>query len=796
MRRNLLVIILLLLIVAIAALSWNTQENFDSATDVASTLTNDRTNPLASATNPRKNPAAQIGISTEDANAMRTMYASAFPKAEGFATAPLINDENSFLGLVKFCQENGDGDRPFDNSKFSANCGVCTTEGTTVLLDSNGNPTRFTKPTGVLVYKDDKDRAVTDMTTNGYAFPNVVPSMGAATCLGASASGDSKPVLAINQKDLTAFKKRVACQAGHAIGGECGLCVSPNVYSYVPSSGDINPISILLWGVGTIIVRLQGNIVQPVGAAGPDASGNIPPAMLSMKTPLIFQLGAAREGAPLEFEIAKTSDVYAYGALKSTNTTGGQYILPLDKFIERDTASNTFPRYLPPMTFAEIGGRSLKKIVPSNNLSSMHLISEIPVTLVQSDQLAAYDCPTSPIMTLQASAEILVDDPCLNPRGQSAGNFTDECLKDAVTKAGCSMDGEWYKNTAATAGSRTVGDFIKWMKDQIPNTTTDIAAAKGCLGKDISTPCDAYVTGAGASAVPSKQCMIYTYKNASAGSRIGSSYTGSSQYTSLENSKPQFCQSDGKLNPATDSGLARLQAVATGYGGQKGLVAVRTYLSDVYTKATNSTLDLNKTDAQGGRKDSWYDCIGLMIADPALGIVRTLASGSVQSAPQTKCETSLPSNYTPIYNKVIGSVPMRSGDYSLSFSIKPTAFSGNWTNIIRFQSTVVGQGDCCTPGQRSPAIWFFPGTLNLHVRIGDMWDGNWGINTDPIPLGQTSTFNLVCKGKSVTLTVNSWTYTVTQPSTRATAATMRVYAGDPWYLPAQAAVTNLCYTVL
>lgn len=794
MRKNLLIITLLLLIV-ILALSWTTQENFDGA---AATLIKDRTSNLAARTNPRRNPAVPIGISKKDASTVRTMYASSFPVPadEGFEIAPLINDENSYLGLVKFCQENGSGDRPFDNTKFAENCGVCTTEGTTKLLDNNGNPTRFTKPTGVLVYKQDKERAVAVAATNGYPFPNVVPSLQAATCLGASASGDSKPVLAINQKDLAAFKKRVACQAGHAIGGECGLCVSPNVYSYVPSSGGINPMTILLWGVGTVTLTLGGQVIQPIGAPKPDASGKTLPATLSATTPLTFQLGAAREGTPLEIEIVKTSDIYLYGALRSTNTTGGVYILPLDKFIESDRASNTFPRYLSPMTFSQIGGRSLKKIVPSNTLSRMQLVSSIPVTLLQSDQLAAYDCPTSPIMMLQASAEVLIDDPCLNPRGQSAGNYTDECLKDAVIKAGCSVDGDWYKNTAAATGSRSVGEFIRWMQAQKPKTTTDIAAAKGCLGTDISTPCDAFVTAAGASAVPSKQCMIYTYTNSSAGSRIGSSYTGSREYTSLEASTTQFCQPDGNLNPETNSGLARLQAVAAGYRGQKGLAAVRTFLSDVYAKATNATLDLNKTDSEGGRKDSWYDCIGLVIADPAVGVVRTLASGTVQSVPQTTCRPGLSSSYKPQINRVLGTVPMTRGDYSLSFTIKPTGLVGNWSNIIRFRSAAVPMADCCTPGQRSPAIWFFPGTLNLHVRIGDLNDGNWGINTDPIPMGQPVTFNLICKGNSVTLTLHKWSYTMKQPSSRAKGTNMTIYGSDPWYPAAQADITNLCYTEL
>jgi hypothetical protein len=158
-----------------------------------------------------------------------------------------------------------------------------------------------------------------------------------------------------------------------------------------------------------------------------------------------------------------------------------------------------------------------------------------------------------------------------------------------------------------------------------------------------------------------------------------------------------------------------------------------------------------------------------------------------------KCDT-LPNSYTPTQSTIIGKADM-TGDYVLSFNITPTGIIGwGWGNIVRFQQAPGALGDCCNFGARSPAIWFFPGSLNLHVRIGDRIDGNWGIDTDPIPLGQTSSFKLECIGRSVRVTVNGRVYAATQPTNRF-AGNMVVYGSDPYYPPAQARISAFSYTV-
>ena len=103
--------------------------------------------------------------------------------------------------------------------------------------------------------------------------------------------------------------------------------------------------------------------------------------------------------------------------------------------------------------------------------------------------------------------------------------------------------------------------------------------------------------------------------------------------------------------------------------------------------------------------------------------------------------------------------------------------------------------NCCEFGSRSPAIFFIPGSTGLHVTIGDSTDGNWGIDTDALPLNALTKVTLECNGKSVKLTVGATVYSATQPTHRY-AGNLIVYAGDPWWAPAKAVICNLQYKIL
>lgn len=163
--------------------------------------------------------------------------------------------------------------------------------------------------------------------------------------------------------------------------------------------------------------------------------------------------------------------------------------------------------------------------------------------------------------------------------------------------------------------------------------------------------------------------------------------------------------------------------------------------------------------------------------------------------PPFKCSTDLlPKSYNPTRGDATVKNLTMTQDYKLEFDITPSAIntdnaSGGWASIIHFTAN---NSDWGMLGSRTPAIWFVPGTLNLHVRIGDSTDHNWGFDSQPgCAINKKSHVSLECRGQSVTLKIDSNTFTMTQPTYRY-GGPVTVYASDPWYPPAKAYVENLC----
>ena len=123
------VVIFLLIILLYFA---NISEGFTSETIYDRGV--DRVNPLAANENPLKNKVS-IGISQGDGVSERTMYQTALNiptalsgNALSFSqvspnnqVSPRIDNENSAIGLSKFCKDNGVGERPFDTQNLKKN---------------------------------------------------------------------------------------------------------------------------------------------------------------------------------------------------------------------------------------------------------------------------------------------------------------------------------------------------------------------------------------------------------------------------------------------------------------------------------------------------------------------------------------------------------------------------------------------------------------------------------------------------------------------------------------------------
>lgn len=761
----------------------------------------DRTNPLAQLQNPLTNPAMPIGISAALAADLTTINQVALNAPSLVASqqvapmnpiAPRVDNENSFLGMIQMCKTKGNADQPFSDPAFAANCGVCLSSGSL----KTGEVFTDSSVTGVLVYAADKADAMADMKTNGYPFPRVVPSLQAAVCKGATKGDDSQPVLAITKKDYDAFMKRKVCRDGNQLGNECGRCIATSETSWVPSNGGVQAITLWLWGAGTVMPSIGGKNVS---------AGDV----LSMTKVLKYELGKVKEGTTISINVtqgASADGPYVYGAITSLTVLGRVYKLSIDKFLELDTASGTFPRRGSPKYFTDVKV-SCVKILPQANSQRMNLSGFLPLTFVENDQLAAYDCPGAPYVTTQESAEVMITDPCLNPRGQGPKNYTDECMQKTILDAGCSTNGSWYKTlppmTERTFPVSQYTQILKWVNELFGESVPDVSM--GCRGIDISTPCDKFLAGG----TPDKTCLAYLYSNASeANKRVGRAYpTAQAKYTSLNTNRViQFCQPGGKLNPEmNDNAVATLQSVSKGYNNYTGIEAIKRYLSDLYSKAT-SDLDIDTPDSKGGRRTSWENCIGMNVAGAPVDRVTENSKNDVIDTNRTcypfpaSIDLKEP---TTTYTNI-----QMTGNYILSFDITPRSVNKTlWGCVIHFS---LNQQDI----SRCPAIWFVPGTTQLHVRIGDMdpntkdpkyagagtgW--NWGQDTDSIPLNQKSSFRLECSGKDVKVTVNSQKFTLTQPTTRA-AGTATVYIGGAQFGAgsgqgiADALIENICYTVL
>ena len=589
--------ILLVLVIILLFWTFNKKEGFESIQDKLQ----DRANPLAAITNPLQNPATQIGIPESLGTTLRNMSITAFNTTVTPTEPPisqLISNENSFLGMIQFCKDNGSGDNPFTNPTFNDNCGVCMSSGKLLTGET------FTTPTGVVVYPQDKKTAIANQKTNGYAFPHAIASLNAASCEGASMGRKSAAVLAINEKDYTTFKNVAACKhsASFGEGTGCAMCLSEKAWTYIDPTVQGPSITMILWGLGIATVQVKG--VQ-VGKA----------SKLDDTTGISIPLGPVTEGTTIQVNVTQaTGQVdapYLYGVIQTTLSSGILYSLGIGDFLETDSISNTFVRRGRTKLFNEVD-KYLYKLMPGKNKNTMSIQGTLPLTFIEEDNIASNTC-TGPFVTTQASYnEMVNDDPCTNPAGQGPGNYDDLCLQKVITTAGCSAAGKWFQDPSEVAGSKSLTEFKQWLTSLIPNINTDPYISMGCTGVDISTPCDAFVKNP--RSIPDAKCLSYLYANKSQGSYIGSGYPTSK---SSVKGDYNFCSESGKANPERPDGNALLTGIArNGYNGKFGIESIKDYLSDMYNKATNKNLNPFVDDSAGGNKNNLLNCLSLIVSPP------------------------------------------------------------------------------------------------------------------------------------------------------------------------------------
>lgn len=789
----------LLILLALVLILWIVTRTLTEGFDTSSlaSLSQDRSNPVALATNPLANPAAPIGISVQGATQLRDVTTAALGGAiEGTPDlSPRIDDENSYLGLVKFCMEKGKSADAFNDPKFAENCGLCTTSG--IIKPFNK---AFTTPTGVLVYKKDKDLALDEQKRKRLPFPRVIPSLDSATCANATLDDTSQPALAITAKDARAYMKRVDCaQKGTVDGTGCGTCMTTKKFSYVDPEARINPLDLILFGEGT--VRIEG--IQKESVA------------LSLTQPLVVPLGTPKEGSSILITVEKGTTVngpYLFGALKGINANESPYYIDAFDVIEKNVLTGSRPRTGIPKEFAGIP-LSLVRMNPPRNVVEMKLEGKIPLTFVEYGELAAFDCPNGPFITTENSAEMFVRDPCLRPKGQGPLKYEPDCIRSKL-ESNSAAGGSWFEENPQAAVDlwkketqvetiKTNGDFFKsfsdWLRGLLQSSDgkparieTDIEVAKGVKGVDISTPCDPYLTS---NEVPNKECLMYLYKNkGSLNKRVGATYQGFENVPvdfqeAFENPMLSEANEAGRLNPLTPAGITAATQAALAPGEGNPLKKVMNFYASEWTRANDKSLDLNQPNTKGGRLTSYENIYGTPVVQEVEQTVSRNAKGRII---ESNCNSIFPSSFRPTQNTAFGKNFQMRRDYTLSFSFIIRGTNDAWSNIFHMSQG----GDLSVYGDRALAIWIFPNRqTRLHVKYDLQNQRNFGIDTDNMPLNQKISFRLEQRGQNTTLTVNNKTYTTNNSSPRYE-GNVTVWGSDPWYIAANVDVSDFCLTFL
>ena len=581
---------------------------------------------------------------------------------------PRTDPKNGIIDTIQFCKQNGSSDNPFSNERFAANCGVCLMDGT----DEEGN--RFEKgQRGLFLYPKEKEAAVTEKTEKALTFIKIKPSL--ASC----SSAPDQPVFATNATDLRQFKERMRCQKDKSAGLDtgCGICMGTTTYTYVDSTSDKVPISLILRGRGMLTATVAG---KQLGDA----------TKLSDSTNTVIDIPATDpESSSFELLVSPEKEKdpypYIYGYLDAKLPNSGKYQISIHKIATSDVETSSRPRFLAgSYVFPTI---TVSKLRTGAGKTQMRLSGVIPFTFLESDQFATFDCRTAPFQTKLASLTAFSADPCTGT-GVGPGNYPEDCLQQRILDAGCTNSGTLYQNPAqlnVSGGQAQNLDQITALLTTIQSLdrVTTLASAQ-CSGSLPPTPCEEALKD-GTKPI-SAECLNYLYLNkGTQDARIGPSYSGNANYSSKDIlGNLTFCIPSGKLSPLATNGAPNTDAVSKlqAKGLQGGIQAVQAFLNQQFTMAVDPT----KQPTDPSRKAAIEDCFLKVENLPAPSL-------APPPSPQTLV---VPGNATANMStaglSVLGSI---SGvdDYYATFTTMPFNFFGTtYTTAYWATNHVIGFG--------------------------------------------------------------------------------------------------------
>ena len=583
-------------------------------------------NPLSLSADPRvTGPAIASMPADQQASYVRAVNAALTPTATntsvpgritmtpGTNTTPVyVPDTSSIIVKAAFCEEMTMTANPFTNPNFKEHCGVCLSSGTT----NSGRP--FTGPKGLYIDPSAKAAAIGAIADSPSPYTNTKPTLG--TCNGATGGVGSKYSFALTNNELQDFMSRVTCQHNKNLDGTCGVCIEDGSYTYVgdTKTTPLKTITFFVAGAGTLNVTLGGKVIKFADTKTTLVLSSRPAsfkAILAEDSFMNFVVQAPDEETPAEL----------YGALEAPLTGGGVFQLPLDKILLTDDILSGKPRRgtdYPTLTTPN-GTVNCINMMSGYSKSSMSLSGSLPFFFAEKFPFSGIDCTKSVLQTKASSASIYGGDPCYKPAGQAAGSWSTACLQNRILNSGCTPEGSLYKDPSSLKGL-DMNAIVRQLDRLNQNQYSDADSSLKCNGSNISTPCDAFLNfNVNYTPNISAQCINYLYYNQGAGNQnIGPTYSGpiGSYYSLDATGKKIYCLPGAGYDPLKNPNIVKqLQRDSrTGAGtGRIGIPYVQNFFNQAFQRATNTGLNANLPDAQGGRGDSVGRCFANLAAIPA-----------------------------------------------------------------------------------------------------------------------------------------------------------------------------------
>lgn len=658
----------------------------------------------------------------------------------------------------------------FDDPEFEKVCGIC--------LDIGKNSDNVNATGGLVLLSDDKKLARENASSN--YLPKYVPTVGFCPA----------GKMVSTKAECIKLQRELLCRKNSSYDLEgCSQCYSDTSYSIVDPKTSPGVVTgsgeIMLVGRGILTVQEQG-FPAKTGIKLSETK----PYKVNIKGKEATRIKFTLQARPVSDN--EDEEIPYLAGILNGHTNSGIFTSDIRRIVLVDEVTGRKPRSNGKTTVDDI---SVTKMAPGFEKDRAVIVVIIPFTFVETTMEESSKCKDAPFVTTQASAEFLESDPCYK-KGSGPGKFSLECLQGLWDDSGCSGTGKGYpRDTTAAASLMTgkdgtflalndIADFI-YNKALITSTGVDengktqamkdwSEASVFCTGREITSPCDTPDKNKGPL---SPECIMHLWNNQSSKKTwqgkddpIGPTYNPSNAISLFKEGKVErSCQATGTLSPMDPSGKKNRTNIRF-WQSQGGVNKVKRVMADLHRAA----------NAQ-------------MAADDQLAPYFKQCYGDIEFAPRPPTVFKIPNNKLPdtykiTRNTVLVQSLLMTQDYKLQFVITPRAIQGGWSNIIHLTGN---DGDWGALGCRSPAIWFFPGSLKLHVRIGaGGGDWNWGIDLDGCQLNKDSSFSLECRGTSVRVTLDGKVHTAKHPNWRYS-GNVKVYGSNPWYVPAVADIKDV-----